>query len=213
MPVWEGLSRKNEETGKYESYVKESYVGATLGEYERNGRDDSDFYAIVWDEEKQKVRSFEYNSTRYAGGGNCVVDATPEVLAKAKAYYKPLVAENIRKASEIEAKKIHKGDRVRVVKGRKVKIGTEGTLFWVGDTRSFTRGGTVSTRVGIKTDDGETFFLESTNLEVVERVWKSRLKSDEQVEKEASRFVENPNWFAITEGNFYLAMSNSGVRF
>lgn len=40
----------------------------TLDDRERNGAWDSDFYAIVYDDDKDEIRSIEYGSTRYAGG-------------------------------------------------------------------------------------------------------------------------------------------------
>lgn len=60
--------------------------GCVLEDRERNGYDDSDFYVRYWDEASQSIKSMDYNSTRYGGGGSATVDATPEVLAKADRY-------------------------------------------------------------------------------------------------------------------------------
>lgn len=62
------------------------YEGAVLADREYNGYDDSDFYAIVWDEEQQCCRRIEYATTRYSSGGSCRVDATEDIRAKA-AYW------------------------------------------------------------------------------------------------------------------------------
>lgn len=60
------------------------YEGAVLGEWERNGYNDSDFLAAVWDEDEQKVKTIEWGTTRFPTYHNrCVVDATDEVKAKA----------------------------------------------------------------------------------------------------------------------------------
>ena len=110
---------------------KVSFVGAVLDTGEMNGYNDSDFYAVVWDEERQTIHRVEYDSTRYAGGGSAVIDATDEVKEKASAYvYKELLELWNRKNEETSKIPI-KGNRVRVVSGRKVKIGTEGILFWL----------------------------------------------------------------------------------
>ena len=46
-----------------------TYVGCVLSTREKNYHDDSDFYALVWDEAAQRIRSIEYDTTRFAGGG------------------------------------------------------------------------------------------------------------------------------------------------
>lgn len=49
------------------------------------------------------------------------------------------------------------GDRVKVVKGRKVPLGTVGKVFWVGD-------GKHGERVGFKDGDGETHWTSLSNV-------------------------------------------------
>jgi hypothetical protein len=68
------------------------FVGAVLDTYEVNGYDDSDWYAIVWDDEKKIVRSVEYDTTRAASMGRADVDATPESMDKARQYARDVVA-------------------------------------------------------------------------------------------------------------------------
>lgn len=69
-----------------------SYVGACIRDYERNGRDDSDFHMVVWDEAEGKTKDICFASTRgwsypcYSSSA----DATPEVLAKVEAYQRKL---------------------------------------------------------------------------------------------------------------------------
>lgn len=201
MSVYEGLTNE-----QGERYTRVTFEGCVLGEYERTGYNDSDFYAIVWDEEKQVVRSFQYNSTRYAGGGNCQVDATPEVLVKARAYYKPLILATLRKSAEMEAKKLRKGDQVVVVKG-KVAKGFEGRLVWIAYN------GPLSHRCTLESDHGVRVWIESTNLEIIESMWKSRMPSEVELDKQAQRYVEQSNWYLITEGHFYQMMSNVGAKF
>lgn len=61
---------------------------------------------------------------------------------------------------EIEAEKtVRKGCDVVVVRGRKVPRGTEGRVFWVGDSP-------YGVRVGINTPSGETVWTAAGNVEV-----------------------------------------------
>lgn len=107
-----------------------SYEGAVLDVTERNGYDDSDFYAVVWDETEGRVKSVMYATTRgwtYANGA--AIDATLEVQAKASAWYRAeMIAREERKIkSELAAP--HVGALVRVVRGRKVPKGFEGRVI------------------------------------------------------------------------------------
>lgn len=112
-----------------------TYVGAVLATGEKNWHDDSDFYAIVWDESEQRMKNVEYDTTRFGGGGSAVIDATPEVMAKADDYLEKwalgvLTAEDRRVARDVVI-----GKRVRVVQGRKAPIGTEGLVFFAKEWR------------------------------------------------------------------------------
>lgn len=75
---------------KNDIYLHETYVGCVieLGEY--NGYHDSDFYAIVWDNEEGKTKQITYASTRGWSYPNYATfaDATDEVLEKYYAYKK-----------------------------------------------------------------------------------------------------------------------------
>lgn len=53
-------------------------------------------------------------------------------------------------------------DRVKVVKGRKIAIGTEGVVFWISPEERF---GVYT--VGVVQDDGTKFFISEQNLEVI----------------------------------------------
>ena len=59
----------------------------------------------------------------------------------------------------------YRNKTVKVVKGRKVPIGTTGTVFWVNRYKINTWLGT--TKVGIKDDKGNVSFTADTNIELV----------------------------------------------
>lgn len=68
-------------------FVRESHVGVVISLRERNGYDDSDFLATVWNETEQKVEELEYASTRgWSYPNHAAIDATPEVLEKVVQY-------------------------------------------------------------------------------------------------------------------------------
>jgi hypothetical protein len=134
----------------YNGIREEKYKCAVLATRERNYYDDSDFYAIVWDEEKQCVHDVEYATTRFGGGGDAWVDATPEVIEKAKAYFAPIIAHDLITDSQNEYdkrvkefKSFHTGTIVKVkrtIKTRKQGIipeGFTGVLVWKGPGYSY----------------------------------------------------------------------------
>jgi hypothetical protein len=140
------------------------YDGRVLATGEHNWHDDSDFYAVCWDDEKGIVHK-EYDTTRFAGGGRANIDATDEVKEKAgdhlEAWYYDLLKEDAKAA----AKRVEKDKKVKVVRGRKVPKGTEGLVIWAGErhyggvTRKnmngtyWSGGGRSELRIGIATDD------------------------------------------------------------
>ncbi len=164
------------EVDGHKGYYEIRYEGAVLREYERNGYDDSDFYADVWTGET--IRSIEYASTRgWTYGNSARVDATPEVLAAAAAFAARLNFDSLKLADEKQATNpAVKGRRVKVVKGRPansktkalIDYGTEGEVFWVGAQVNYNRYIRIPEyRVGVRTDDGQTFFTPAKNVEVL----------------------------------------------
>lgn len=89
--------------GSERSWEPEQYVGAVLDTFEMNGHDDSDYYAIVWDDEKQAVTTVMYDTTRFGAMGRASVDATPEVKQKAYAYATKVMSESMIKDFKIVA--------------------------------------------------------------------------------------------------------------
>lgn len=112
----------------------------------------------------------EWGTTRFACDAGCSVDATDEVKALFKEWSEANRVRMKAGLERIECTKLRKGRRVRVVRGRKVPIGTEGDVFWHGADRYAPRWSKVNdefTRIGIVTDDGEKFFLAGSNCEVL----------------------------------------------
>lgn len=143
---------RNGYPASYEDVGEPEYVGCVVGrdaEYNVRKMSDiwaDDFYAVVWT---------GTGTTRVFLGSNfelqdtvavAEVDATPEVMAAYEAW-KVQRAEAARVAAEArreqerleaierEKKAVRKGRRVRVVRGRKTPVGTEGVVFWMGNGR------------------------------------------------------------------------------
>lgn len=172
--------------------VRVEYEGAVLQTYERNGYDDSDFMAVVFDTKTGTVKDVEYASTRYAGGGSATVDATDDIRAAAQ---RVLFEERI--AATIEhyrnaAREIDMGKRVcvtptkagkdRKLGGKDVKAGTIGKVVFVGDDR-YRRG---AKRFGILTETGERIYggpevfevLDPEQYEISEEALRDRYAPD-----------------------------------
>jgi hypothetical protein len=158
------------------------YEGAVLGLRERNGYHDSDFYAMVWNGEA--IRSVEYATTRFGGGGTARVDATAETVEAARAYVAKLLASRYTEAERRrldEPVSLSKGERVRFLKkvtftdkkrgGAKVtaNAGETGVVIWAGHFGTFYRNGynrpdRSNLRVGVKLDDGRVVFCGAVKL-------------------------------------------------
>lgn len=144
-------------------YMETTHEGVVLELGEYNGRDDSDFYAVVWDTAEGKPKRVEYASTRgWTYPNNAWVDATPEVMAAYQKYCRDQ-QERARKANQLKlAMTPRKGKTLKVVKGRKVPLGTVGRCIWVGPDKYKSNG----TRVGLQDEKGTVHWTDATNVEV-----------------------------------------------
>ncbi len=146
-----------------------SHVGTSVGLahiYHGDGVSSDGVY--YWDEATQSIKSDMVDDMF---SPECKVDASAEVMEKARlfmvakimSYIPTLVAE----VNAVRAGDIRKGDRVRVVKGRKVPKGTEGTAFWIGSNHY---GTSVGVALSDRKDDRGRFadvqFIAWANLEV-----------------------------------------------
>jgi len=148
----------------------ESYKGCVLAEYENNGYNDSDFFAVVWDIENQCVKTIEYGSTRHAGSYGCVIDATPEIRALAE-LAKQKAKESYRIEQEFQFAKLADKGKIVVIhgfkRGKKVSLnGLQGEVFWVGANKFAPHWEKHSRSVGIKIGE-EKVFVDNSNVTVV----------------------------------------------
>jgi hypothetical protein len=143
-------------------YVKHTHHGLVLKTYERNGYDDSDWYAIVWNPAKECLDHICYATTRgwsYCNGAE--IDATPEILAAARSWQKAQDERREAELSTLRAQIPEKGSpvRVRVSRGKNARFNnTTGRIFWIGSGYA---AGTI--RAGIEIN-GEKVFLDARNI-------------------------------------------------
>lgn len=156
-----------------------SHEGRVLYTYEQNGYHDSDFYAVVWDDEEERLRSIEYATTRgWTYHNGATADATEEALAKARAFLAEKVAEANRLASAEAAVIPDRGKQVEVTRGK--HKGATGTVVWKGADR-YRRGGV---RLGVDSG-GERIWINAEYARV------TGIDADEVLsEREAREYAE-----------------------
>lgn len=107
------------------------YAGCVLSWHEHNGYNDSDWHAVVWDEASQKVIEVEYMTTRAGCTGVAEIDITTENLRKVYNFYRTSTKEIYEESDIYRAKKPGIGKECKVIRGRKVPVGTIGKVAWM----------------------------------------------------------------------------------
>ena len=193
MPLFTPVYSKEEPRGHLDIIeTKESYVGRVLETYEENGYHDSDFYAVVWDDETESIIHKQYATTRfYSNGYGAKIDATPEIIEKATAERKNRFLKSAIEADEETAKTVAKGKMVEINRGRKNR-GIIGEVFWVGNPDKFSYYAKEHRSVGIKLDDERDdngkfkniIFAYDYNCDVIN--FESHLTNTKELEKTAT---------------------------
>lgn len=112
--------------------IETTYEGCVIRIWERNGYDDSDFIAQVWDDSRGEVIQVVYASTRgWSYANSAKVDVTPEVMEKIEKWHAALKLEQDRQDAIAELATVRVGKTVRIVKGRKIAKGTVATVLHI----------------------------------------------------------------------------------
>lgn len=175
-----------------------TYEGAVLCDREQNYYDDSDGYSHVWDTESRSIKHIGTWTTRaghdHAGTRVDAYDGpyADDILEYLRGWY-------LRVSQEIRSRQYDqdkadaldpaiKGKRVRVIKGRKVPIGTEGIVIWAGE-QSYSYHNT-TWRIGIKDDAGTVHWTAASNAEVLdpEIPHPDDYETDAEIIERASKF-------------------------
>ena len=162
---------------------EEVYVGAVIGEHEHMWMDGMlEVWTEVWNIEKH---CYENIATGYYGSDCCNMYGGVEV----EFDLCPEVARDILKATKREAIEAHcravaeakeaieKGATVKVVRGKKVPVGTELEVFWVGERPTYASRYRYSTDyekiAGCYDADGNKVWIKTEYLKRVAPVLKS----------------------------------------
>lgn len=192
----------NSKGERYTQVFSIHHEGLVIASRERNYHDDSDFYALVWNPETKRVEEHGVGTTRMGGTDDNY--AAADLADEYKADYRQYLIDEQEKALRLYDRQEwqraayeavtpgRKGQTVRVVKGRKVPVGFEGVIIWAGESGPSWRS---STRIGIKSADGDVQFTAASNCVVVADpddlpYLADFVKSDEEYVKTATGLVD-----------------------
>ena len=156
--------------------IKEEYAGATLCKRELNYYDDSDGYSHVWDGEcVRRIGTWTTRAGTDSAGETIDVIGSPlepAIRAWHITFLMDAFAKSRSRAYDADlrdAQRPTKGSKVKVVRGRKVPIGTQGVVFWVGPgyAKPYDRS-TPPNRLGIKDAEENVYWTSETNVEVTQ---------------------------------------------
>jgi len=143
---------------------EQTYIGKCLSTHTwyNSSMDVTSYYVNVYNPDTNAFESIYVNDDFPSDSPKATytIDATSEVVAIWEAKQKAIRdAEYARRELE-RIMRVEIGKRVQVYKGRKVAKGTEGIVFWMGDTG-------YGTRVGIKDASGTVHWTAETNVQVI----------------------------------------------
>ena len=129
-------------------------------------------YAVVWDPVEHKSKDIQvgyYGSDgqNLCGGISWEIDFTDEIVRDVVETEKKHGAAAFDEMIERQKHTVLKGDRVRVVRGRKVPKGTELTVFWIGERPDY-MGYNTEKIAGCRDDAGNKVWIKYDYLETLE---------------------------------------------
>lgn len=181
-----------------------------LAEFERNMHDDSDFYAVVYDDEANQLRQVLAGTTRFACETKTFAEPTDEVLAVAEKLLAERFFEMMKLAEEQmrawapRPGEVHRGDELklhRTVNSRKAgsfEKGLVGRVTWVGPNqfRTYYRNGynrpEHDYRVGLEFADGRRHFFALADCRITKP-----MPTDDEIAARAVKAATNRYWLGI----------------
>lgn len=184
--------------------ITTTFAGAVLDVWERNGYDDSDFFAAVWNDAEGRIEQVQYATTRgWTYNNSAAIDATPEVLEKAEAYLAGRIEQLLTSAHIADAADPTPGKRVRSTTSRGKNVGVVGEVMRREPNRyrSYYRGGyndpdsIYNQRVAIQLDDGDPRWrwMDADKVEVIDPAPPDPVEIRQRAEALAAR----RNWRAL----------------
>ena len=181
---------------KYKEHTE--YEGQVIGTDEHMWADGMlEEWAVIWnpvEHKRENVQIGYYGSDgqNLCGCVRCEIDFTSEIaqdiVRTTLAHAEVAFAEKV----EADKRTVRKGDRVRVVWGRKVPKGTELTVFWIGERPDY-MGYHNEKIAGTKDDQGNKVWIKVDYLEVLtERPEPTEEEREDFIEGYLTRNVERP---------------------
>jgi len=112
-----------------------------LTEWEHNGRDDSDWYAVIYNSETNNLERYEIGTTRFANahpctgrladGTTCETNVPEEILLKAEACLSKIIYEGLSMRDKLEVLKpdqLEEGVMVRILEDYSIRIKAHDTI-------------------------------------------------------------------------------------
>ena len=181
---WQSAGSQSPNTGRWGQWMAEVYRGQVVGLRERNGYDDSDFFAIVFDGEE--AREIMYATTRgwtYPAGAS--IDASDELMEKYREYKREKARQWQEHIRAEKAKIPYEGKTVQFKRSAtkrqkyQYKKGDTGKVFWFGQDRyQRVYHGTKNQitgvefpwyyRIGVLLANGTRVFAAATTVEVID---------------------------------------------
>lgn len=149
---------------------------ATLGKrevytYYGDGDGGYTMYGDIWTGERIEAVAFagkmNYSVYKAEDLTHCTIDATPEAYAAAREFIYNTNLTTLRDAAVMKAGIVDLGRQVEVTRGRKVKPGTQGVVFWHKEVAKYGGYGT-EWRAGIKDAQGEVHWVPAWYLRVID---------------------------------------------
>jgi hypothetical protein len=151
--------------------MKVTYESRVLETRERNGYDDSDFYAVVFDDQTGDTTTVEYATTRFWTYNNsATVDADDETLERVEAvltnrYFDCHRADHAARMSRVASgRKATLARTVRSKKNGTFAEGETGRVFWFGPDKYAPRWKSEAHRAGVEFADGRKHYFSTDDL-------------------------------------------------
>ena len=144
-----------------EIFIEKKHEGRVVATGEHNYHNDSDFYAVVYDQKTDSFFECEFGTTRhYTYNNGATIDAPKHLI---DLYIERERQASIEREREYYRKKrltVGRDKTVKVVKGKKVPVGTTGKVTWIGFD-NYRKG---EYRIGIIDDQGKTHYTSASNV-------------------------------------------------
>lgn len=134
-----------------------SHLGRVLDKTRESSFRETDYYAIVWNDDAHEPDRVRYNTTAFAGSHLAEIDADDDVRTYFEWHKHMTRIRTVAYSAVEDAREVVRGKRVETPDG-------PGDVFWIGASKF----PPYSDRVGVKLDDGGKGFFDASKVTVAE---------------------------------------------